>query len=243
MIRIILLLGNLFITSLVYSQFAIGTVTPEVSSILDINSSIKGILLPRLSTIERNSINSPATGLILYNTTDKCLEFFDGVSWVKTTSNIYSTDGTLVNNRTISQGAFNLNFNGTGGKTTFTSGNVGIGTLDPTERLVVDGNIRVNSVILNSDLNLKKDIIPIANVFKDLSNINAYSYYFKKDIDSKELQFGLIAQEVQKIYPNLVTNNGEYLGVNYVQLIPVLIQAVKELKAEIVELKKLQVEK
>jgi hypothetical protein len=235
--RFFLFLGHFFISSLVYSQFSIGTVTPEVSSILDINSSIKGILIPRLSTLERNTINSPATGLVLYNTTEKCLEFFNGLSWIKTTSNIYSTDGALGANRTIAQGNFNLNFTGTGGKTTFTSGNVGIGTLDPTERLEVNGNIRANSVILNSDLNLKKNIVPLSNVFKDLGNINTYSYYFKKDVDSQDLQFGLIAQEVQKIYPNLVSNNGQNLGVNYVQLIPVLIQAVKELKEEIEILK------
>ena len=50
--------------------------------------------------------------------------------------------------------------------------------------------------------------------------------------------FGLIAQELQKVYPNLVyeKDNG-YLAVNYVELVPVLMQAIKELKSELDEIK------
>lgn len=117
------------------------------------------------------------------------------------------------------------------------AGNVGIGTSVPTERLEVNGNIRANAMIVNSDFKLKKTILPVRNSLENLSKINAYSYYFKKDTQSVDLQFGLIAQEIQGIYPNLVTNNGEHLGVNYVQLIPILIDAIKELKAEINALK------
>ena len=56
--------------------------------------------------------------------------------------------------------------------------------------------------------------------------------------DAQKLHFGLIAQELQTIYPNLVTEGQDgYLAVNYVELVPVLIQSIKELKQEINEMK------
>ena len=56
--------------------------------------------------------------------------------------------------------------------------------------------------------------------------------------EAEKLHFGLIAQELQTIYPNLVTEGQDgYLAVNYVELVPVLIQSIKELKQEISEMK------
>ncbi|MBQ5971245.1 MAG: tail fiber domain-containing protein [Prevotella sp.] len=56
--------------------------------------------------------------------------------------------------------------------------------------------------------------------------------------EAQKLHFGLIAQELQTIYPNLVTEGQDgYLAVNYVELVPVLIQSIKELKQEINEMK------
>jgi len=59
----------LLCTSSFYAQVGIGTTNPHVSSILDISSSSKGFLMPRLTTLERNGITFPATGLMIYNTT------------------------------------------------------------------------------------------------------------------------------------------------------------------------------
>ena len=52
-----------------FSQVGIGTLNPDVSSALDITSNNKGLLIPRLSTSERNEIHLPATGLMIYNIT------------------------------------------------------------------------------------------------------------------------------------------------------------------------------
>ncbi|TAD83748.1 MAG: hypothetical protein EAY75_14485 [Bacteroidetes bacterium] len=46
----------------------IGTTTPHASAMLDINSTTKGILLPRMDSIQRNAIASPAQGLLIYQT-------------------------------------------------------------------------------------------------------------------------------------------------------------------------------
>ncbi|MBQ6186666.1 MAG: tail fiber domain-containing protein [Prevotella sp.] len=56
--------------------------------------------------------------------------------------------------------------------------------------------------------------------------------------DAKQLHFGLIAQELQTIYPNLVIEGQDgNLAINYVELVPVLIQSIQELKQEISEMK------
>lgn len=64
-----------------YSQVGIGTTNPHPSSILDINSATQGLLVPRLTTIERNAISAPANGLMIYNTTISCFKFFNGITW------------------------------------------------------------------------------------------------------------------------------------------------------------------
>jgi hypothetical protein len=52
-----------------YAQVGIGTAIPDASSALDISSNSKGLLMPRLSTAQRNAISLPATGLMIFNTT------------------------------------------------------------------------------------------------------------------------------------------------------------------------------
>ncbi|MDI1304532.1 MAG: ice-binding family protein [bacterium] len=59
------------------AQVGIGTTNPEISSILDIQSTDKGFLLPRLTTGERDAISLPATGLLIYNTTTSIFNFYN----------------------------------------------------------------------------------------------------------------------------------------------------------------------
>ncbi len=61
-------------SSLVFAQTGIGTKTPDTSSVLDVTSTSKGLLMPRMNTSERNLIASPANGLIIYNTTVNAIE-------------------------------------------------------------------------------------------------------------------------------------------------------------------------
>lgn len=88
-----------------------------------------------------------------------------------------------------------------------------------------------------SDIRLKKDIVPVKNSLEKISSISGYDYNWK-DPNKPLPQTGVIAQEVQKVFPNLVVANNEgNLSVNYDGLIPHLIESVKELKAEIEQLK------
>lgn len=63
------------------SRVGIGTATPVVSSILDLTSTTKGFLMPRMSTVARDAIATPATSLFIFNTDDNAFNFYDGVAW------------------------------------------------------------------------------------------------------------------------------------------------------------------
>lgn len=72
------------LTGIAYSQTGIGTNTPDPSAQLEVQSSEKGVLIPRLSEAQKNGIPSPATGLLIYQTDgDDGFWYFDGVMWVR----------------------------------------------------------------------------------------------------------------------------------------------------------------
>lgn len=69
----------------VKSQVGIGTTLPDPSSVLEINSSTQGILTPRMTTVQRTAINSPAEGLLVYDTDLDAFYFYDttSMSWIQ----------------------------------------------------------------------------------------------------------------------------------------------------------------
>jgi len=103
---------------LVFTNQAGFHVAQDASSMLTCVSSTKGFLPPRMTTTQRDAINSGtfATGLTLYNTTDNKLQFYNGTDWTDAGGggdNIYTADGTIANtNRTITTtGTSNITFN------------------------------------------------------------------------------------------------------------------------------------
>jgi hypothetical protein len=87
----------------------IGTSTPNPSAILDVSSTSKGLLLPRMSTTQRNAIASPAVGLIIFNTDDQCTDIYDGSNWIKNCGYKQGDSTTLPANNWIQK----ANFGGT----------------------------------------------------------------------------------------------------------------------------------
>lgn len=75
---------SLFTISFMDAQIGIGTTSPHPSSILDIESSSQGMLAPRLTTIQRGAIASPADGLLVYDTDLKIFLYFSSASatWI-----------------------------------------------------------------------------------------------------------------------------------------------------------------
>ncbi len=78
----ITLITLMLFTALSYAQVGINTNTPDASSVLDIESTTGGILIPRLTEIQRDAISSPATGLMIYQTDqDFGFYFYNGTQW------------------------------------------------------------------------------------------------------------------------------------------------------------------
>lgn len=118
------------------------------------------------------------------------------------------------------------------------SGNVGIGTTNPTYKLHVIGDIYASGNITGlSDRRYKTDIHPIVGALDQVTLLNGYTY-FRPDHRPNERQMGLIAQEVKEVYPEAVTydeKNDRY-GVNYGAMIAPLLSAMKEMRSEYQEL-------
>ncbi len=60
--------------------------TPDPSAMLDIKSTTKGMLIPRLTTLQRTSISSPVAGLMVYDTNLKCFYLYNGTAWTHISS-------------------------------------------------------------------------------------------------------------------------------------------------------------
>jgi hypothetical protein len=67
----------------VQGTVAIGTTAPSAKAILDLTSTTKGFLPPRMTTTERNAITSVPAGLVIYNTTTSNLNTYNGSAWVE----------------------------------------------------------------------------------------------------------------------------------------------------------------
>lgn len=89
-----------------------------------------------------------------------------------------------------------------------------------------------------SDITLKENIQPITDALSIVGSMNGVYYNWKRD-PKKVQHIGMIAQDVQPIIPSLVQSSpiDGKLGISYAQLVAVLINAVKELKAEVDALK------
>ncbi|WP_353717308.1 tail fiber domain-containing protein [Dyadobacter sp. 676] len=81
-----------------------------------------------------------------------------------------------------------------------------------------------------SDRRLKRDITPLSASLGRLTGLNGYHYYWKDKERDQSLQTGLIAQDVEVLFPELVrTDEKGFKSLNYMGLIPHLIESVKEL--------------
>jgi hypothetical protein len=117
------------------------------------------------------------------------------------------------------------------------TGNVGIGTTNPTFTLDVNGSFRATSITESSSIVLKENVRPIEDSLSFIKKLNGV-VYDRKDGSSKD-EAGLIAEEVYKVLPNLVSIvDGAPEAIQYTKLTAYLIEAVKSLMTEIDELKK-----
>jgi hypothetical protein len=120
----------------------------------------------------------------------------------------------------------------------------------------VNGTLTANSLVTPSDIRLKDNVLSLSDIdegktLENLLGLNVIEYSYKSrpvpeaEADTlstsrsdlgleEERHYGLSAQELQKIFPVLVKEGQDgYLGVNYVELVPLLIRSIQELKAEL----------
>lgn len=138
--------------------------------------------------------------------------------------------------------------------TVLDNGNVGIGTATPGAKLDVAGNVLVSGSLsattfsastysCTSDSRYKKDITPITDSLSKVLALEGVSYQWRQqDFPDKNFpsgtQVGLIAQDVEKVVPELVsTDSNGYKTLNYNGVSALLINAIKDLQAENQELK------
>jgi hypothetical protein len=119
----------------------------------------------------------------------------------------------------------------------------GLAGANPSNAFVVnyDGSATLSGdLTINSDMRLKSNIISLSGALAKLLEIDGKTYTMKSN--EKDAKIGLLAQDVQKVLPELVKESDDKQGtlsVNYQGLIPVLINAIKEQQKQIDELKQL----
>ena len=119
------------------------------------------------------------------------------------------------------------------------NGNVGIGAIPGVYKLYVNGNTYVSGTLfVASDNRFKKDVRTFDGALAKVNRLRGVQYeYRQNEFSDHSFQAGktdgFIAQELREVLPELVHEGADgYLAVNYQGIIPVLTEAVKELKAE-----------
>lgn len=179
----------LLVSSGLYAQTGIGTTTPDASAKLDVTSTNKGFLPPRIALTALNSaspVTNPATGLLIFNTetigsipnqVTPGYYYWDGVNskWVQledkadNLGNHTATDNIRLNGNYLS------NDGGSEGIRVDNAGKVGIGTATPTTALDVNGTVNANTLNLyNSTIGVPSLVLrngDAASSFSDISQI------------------------------------------------------------------------
>jgi hypothetical protein len=113
--------------------------------------------------------------------------------------------------------------------TAFVIGN-GTASNNRSDALVVKFNgdaTLAGNLNINSDARLKANIMSLGRTLTKLLQIDGKSYTMKKDVIEKQ-KIGLLAQDIEKVFPELVSESNGIKSVNYQGLVPVLINALKE---------------
>ncbi|MES2796623.1 MAG: tail fiber domain-containing protein [Bacteroidota bacterium] len=226
---------------------------PNASAMLDVSSSNKGILIPRIGST--TAIGSPAPGLLFYNTSTNLFNYYNGSAWIPLTTAASSVGWLLSGSNLINNN----------------SGNIGIGTANPTNKLHVKQNVtnaaiewqheslndmwtvgigtntlncrfefndalrgQISSVdgsfIAGSDFQLKQEIEPISDLLQKTMQLKPSKYFYKSSRNiAKNKSIGFIAQDVEKIFPEIVYDSDDGLkGLNYSAFGVIAVKAIQE---------------
>jgi hypothetical protein len=120
------------------------------------------------------------------------------------------------------------------------NGNLGVGTLNPTQRFTVDngtsiGTYTTSGWIHTSDMRLKTNVVSVSDALSKVMDLNGVYFNWKKTPDTDH-QIGFLAQEVEKVLPEVVVKDaaGNY-GLAYGSITALLVNAMKEQQQQLVE--------
>lgn len=245
----------------------INNTNPSKNAALDVmnNGRPQGVLFPRLlpadtTTIKTNMATDGTTtsdkGLMFFDTDNNVYRYWNGIKWISLGGSAASTPAGWALTGNVLPDTF-TNYIGTTNSTPVsvrtkgierihvaTNGSVGIGMLPSgTYILEIAGNLKTAGITETSDLRWKKDVKTLSNTLEKVGQLRGVSYNWRKEefpeknFDNKE-QIGLIAQEVEKIYPQLVDTDAlGFKSVQYSKVVALLIEALKEQQTEIGTLK------
>jgi len=189
------------------------------------------------SALKNNNTDLTASGDLVLNGGD--------LTTTATTASIFNSGATTLN---IGSSATTTTIGSSAGTAVTTvNSNLKVGTVTADKitmnggDFMVAGDAEIKGILwaydvaTASDQRLKANITTLTGVLEKINQLRGVSYVFK---DQKKYatgpQVGLIAQELQKVYPELVSKGADgYLGVNYSQLTAVLVQAIKEQQKQI----------
>ena len=136
----------------------------------------------------------------------------------------------LSNNGQIKNGGLTLNYTGTATSNGLIvyAGYTGLNTATPAYTLDVNGTVRATAFLYSSDARMKEDVAPLANALEKITKLEGVTFTWK---DTGHRDIGLIAQDVQKVFPEAVgeSKTTGMLSLAYGNLVAPLIEAVKTL--------------
>jgi hypothetical protein len=142
------------------------------------------------------------------------------------------TAGLTITNDTSTDNTYYIPF------TTSTSGSLNTANVSSSKLFFNPSSGLLTSTDYNSssDMTLKQDFVPIQNPLDIIGQLTGFGFTWK---ESKQKAYGLSAQEVEKVIPEIVKERPDGTkGINYMNLVAFLVEAIKDLKQEVTELKK-----
>lgn len=199
------------------SQIGIGTTNPDASSVLDIKSNNQGVLLPRLTSLQRNNISSPANGLLIFNTTSNKLEINSGSSsyplWeaLQTNDIVSSDSGNIISTGT--DGGAYLSSTSYSGKFIINStGNITITDIPfQPSRITFVGHANIESFNIDDDNDMNQNNhTGIANSF---ASMNGYATYYSGSIEQQVISVGGSGHSINDI--SRYASSSHAIGIRY----------------------------
>ncbi|TRX62713.1 hypothetical protein FNH22_01045 [Fulvivirga sp. M361] len=135
--KVLTILLFVLLCSVAYAQMGIGIQTPYASAELEVVSSDKGILIPRLTS--QDLVSNPAEGLLIYNTTEGKFYCYDGSEWQELSPWDYRQGSTAADEEDLV-----VNF-------TNATTNAGIASFNPQSKLSIGGNAAIGSSYTGSN--------------------------------------------------------------------------------------------